>query len=117
MFRASPTLLLFLCATAVSVRSQSSCSIADEEALKQRRIQAIKASILAQLGLDEPPSVQGTSPYSDPEVVRDFRVVSQMTELMEEAREKMCQSSEHLAQAVTSFVGSVDRKCVVISTV
>lgn len=101
--------MLLLCALYVArANSQSSCSVADEELLKQKRIQALRSSILAQLGLTEPPSIPQTPIVVPPDVLENFRIVSQVTNLMEEEREKMCQSNEFFAQPITSFVGSMN---------
>ena len=99
---------LFVCSYFALANSQSSCSAADEEILKQKRIQDLRLHILMQLGLTEPPPIPATPRVVPPEVLDNFRVVSQITSLMEEERDKQCSSRELYAQPITSFVGSIN---------
>ena len=108
------TLFLLLVTTALA-RSQSSCSAADERVLKQRRIQAIKMSILSQLGLSEPPPKPTEPLIIAPEVIQDFRAVSQMTSLMEREREKSCRITEHYSQPIISFAAKMRCKLILIA--
>lgn len=91
----------------VLANSQPSCSVADEELMKQKRIQGLRASILAQLGLKEPPPMPETPTVVPQAVLENFRIVSQMTNLMEQERGKQCNSQDFYAHPVTSFVGSI----------
>ena len=103
----APSLFLLcgLCLTLAN--SQPSCSAVDEEVIKQKRIQGLRASILAQLGLTEPPPIPETPVVVPPAVLENFRVVSQMTSLMEREKDKQCNTQEFYAHPITSFVGSI----------
>ena len=102
------TLVLFCGLHFALANSQPSCSAADEEMMRQKRIQGLRANILAQLGLSEPPPVPTTPMVVPQAVLENFRVVSQMTNLMEQERDKQCNSQEFYAHPITSFVGSIN---------
>ena len=76
--------------------------------LRQKRIQDLRMNILSQLGLTEPPPIPASPTVVPPEILDNFRVVSQITSLMEEERDKQCNSKEFYAQPITSFVGSIN---------
>lgn len=107
------TIFLLLAVTTLA-HSQISCSVADEQLLKQRRVQAIRTNILAQLGLTEPPPKRAKPTIVAPEIIENFRTVSHMTSLMEQERDKVCQSKELLAQPIISFIGTMNCKLVLL---
>ena len=103
-----PSLVLLCGLHFVLASSQPSCSATDEEMMKQKRIQGLRANILAQLGLTEPPPIPETPMVVPKSVLENFRVVSQMTNLMEQERGKQCNVQEFYAHPITSFVGSIN---------
>ena len=91
------------------------CSDADEAFLKQRRIESLRANILAQLGMadisqetanstnttDEPPSEE------DENVRQAYEALVNATKGLESSRSKACQPQDFYAKPVTSFIGSM----------
>lgn len=99
--------LLLLLSLIIKVAVPQLCSVQDEELLKRRRVQGLRAHILAQLGMKEPlPIMNATTPK--PEILEAYKALTEATEAREREREK-CQSDEFLnfAQPVNSFVGTI----------
>ena len=82
------------------------CSISDEKVLMSRRMQGLRASILAQLGLQEPPIRPNVSV---PHVIREtFAALTEATGSLAQERSRVCESEEIFAQPITAFVGSIE---------
>lgn len=97
---------LLLLSLIAKVTVSQLCSLQDEELLKRRRLQGLRAHILAQLGMKEPlPKVNRTKP--SPEILEAYKALTEATASMEREKEKTCQSDEFFAQPINSFVGTM----------
>ena len=92
--------------------SQLSCSTGDPKVLQDRRIRALRANILAQLGLSESSVLpNATAPPITPEeqaVMESFNALRRASASLGRERERKCQSDEFFAKPVTSFVGMME---------
>lgn len=110
MLQRPALLLTILLALLAEVLSQPTLS--DEQILKQTRLQALATSILAQLGLAQPPSKPNNNLPVSPEAKEKFDLVNQVVNFMAQDQQTgSCQSSEFFAQTVTAFAGTLNRKC------
>ena len=106
---------LMACLLAASVPSvhPQSCNLGNAELLRQRRMRTLRASILAQLGLNEQalstPNVTSTPPSSETDavVMETYRALRSASASLEREREKKCHSEDFFAKPITSFVGSM----------
>lgn len=87
-----------------------SCSSNDEAILRRRRLQGIRASILAQLGLPEPlNNSSNTTVEPVPAAVSEtFDVLAAATNSLEKEKTRMCESESSYAQQISSFVGTIE---------
>lgn len=92
------------------VYSQQSCplSVADERFLKERRLQSLRANILAQLGMTQTTPRANKTRTIPQDVMQTFQVLSQAKSSMEEERDRKCQSDEFFAQPITTITGTVE---------
>lgn len=89
-----------------------SCSAGNSELLRQRKLDTLKANILAQLGfIDLPPAPNATEEETvtenpQNEAVREaFHVLMNASKSLDAAREKQCGSRDFYAKPVSSFTG------------
>ena len=94
--------------TMVFSQQQSSCPLsgADEKFLVERRMQGLRASILAQLGMRELNTPKSNVTVSK-EQMDAFLALTQATNSMEQERDRKCQSEEIYAQPITTIVGTL----------
>ena len=92
------------------VYSQQSCplSVADEKFLKERRLQSLRANILAQLGMTQTTPRANKTRTIPQDVMQTFQVLSQARSSMEEERDRKCQSDEFFAQPITTITGTME---------
>ena len=84
----------------------TSCMLNDAELMKQRRINTLKNSILAQLGVSEPQ--QGTASETLPgeEAMKaTFNALRSASASLEREKERRCHSEDFYAKPVSSFIG------------
>lgn len=90
------------------------CSAADEAYLKQRRIESLRANILAQLGMTEMPmETNSTNTTEEPPSEKDehvkqaYEALINASKELERNRKDACQKQDFYAKPVTSFIGSM----------
>lgn len=90
------------------------CSNTDEAFLKQRRIESLRANILAQLGMtDLSEEMNGTNTTEEPPSEEDenvrqaYEALVNATKGLENTRSKACQPQDFYAKPVTSFIGTM----------
>ena len=89
-----------------AVNSSSSCQLNDVELMKQRRIQTLKNSILAQLGVSDPSPGTDTEPLPGEEEMKEtFNALRSASASLEREKEQRCHSDDFYAKPVSSFVG------------
>ena len=99
-------LLLLLLSLIAKIAMSQLCSVQEEEMLMRRRLQGLRAHILAQLGMTEPPPRMNiTTPK--PEILEAYKALTEATDSIERKKEKTCQSEEFYAQPINSFVGTM----------
>ena len=85
-----------------------SCMLNDAELLKQRRLRTLRNSILAQLGISEPPTNIATEPLPEEESMKDAYIALRSASAdLERENERRCHSEDFYAKPVTSFVGTL----------
>ena len=82
------------------------CSAANEELLRQRRLQNLRSTILAQLGMTEAPVVDRKLPPS-PEILEAYQAITEASLARQRVRDKTCQDRDFYASPVNSFVGNM----------
>ena len=86
--------------------SSNSCLLNDEELMKQRRIQTLRNSIMAQLGVSDPAPEGGDEPLPDEEEMKEtFHALRSASASLEREKEQRCHSDDFYAKPVSSFVG------------
>lgn len=100
-------LSLVLVAKLVLPQPTSCPASADEEALKTRRIQGLRAHILAQLGLSEPPKMVNFTKPSQEEL-ETFREITAASKKYDSRTQGHCNSAGFFASPINSFVGTVE---------
>ena len=86
--------------------SSNSCQLNDVELMKQRRIQTLKNSILAQLGVSDPAPQANTDPLPGEERMKEtFNALRSASASLEREKEQRCHSDDFYAKPVSSFVG------------
>lgn len=99
---------LIVVSFSLALAATPTCSVTDERILKRRRIQGLRASILAQLGLNELPKINTSQPVPR-EIQETYDViVAAGSSLRGAARAQACESREIYAQPVSAFVGSIE---------
>ena len=97
---------MLLCARVAS--SSSSCMLDDVELMKQTRINALKNSILAQLGVSEPDQSADSEPLpGEEEMMETFNALRSASASLEREKEQRCHSDDFYAKPVSSFVSVV----------
>lgn len=100
-------LLLLLSISCLLPQAQAqSCSVADEKVLKRRRVEGVRANILNQLGLTEPPAVNRTNVPR--EILETFNALAAASASLAQERTQSCESNTIYASPVTAFVGSIE---------
>ena len=108
-------ILILLRISTVFSQQQSGCPLsgADEKFLIQRRMQGLRANLLAQLGLTSsnvPPSAENVTLTKDQ--MDAYLALTQAASSVDAERERRCQSDEIYAQPITTIVGEInDSKC------
>jgi hypothetical protein len=88
--------------------STASCLLDDAELMKQRRIQTLKNSILAQLGVSDPsPEADGDPLPGEEEMKETFNALRSASASLEREKEQRCHSDDFFAKPVSSFVGVI----------
>lgn len=78
----------------------------DAELMKQRRIQTLKNSILAQLGVTDPGETTEDEPLPGEEAMKEtFNALRSASASLEREKERRCHSEDFYAKPVSSFVG------------
>ena len=100
-------LVAWWCGTA---DSSSSCLLNDAELMQQRRIQTLRNSILAQLGVNDPTPEDNSEHNSEPlpgeeEMKETFNALRSASASLEREKEQRCHSDDFYAKPVSSFVG------------
>ena len=96
---------IILCAQTVE---SSSCMLNDVELMKQRRIQSLKKSIMAQLGVSEADQEVGNEPLpGEEEMKATFNALRSASASLDREKERRCHSDDFYAKPVSSFVGVV----------
>ena len=102
-----PFITFVLVTISLSLAIDQQCSIADEKVLRRRRIQGLRASILAQLGFKELPNVNTSIPIPA-DIAETFRVITAASGSLGQERSRTCESQETYAQPISAFVGSIE---------
>ena len=90
------------------VDSSNSCQLNNAELMKQRRIQTVRNSILAQLGVNDPSPANNTEPLpGETEMKETFNALRSASANLEREKEQRCHSDDFYAKPVSSFVGFV----------
>ena len=90
------------------VEASPSCLLNDAELMKQRRIQTLRNSILAQLGVSDPqPEVDSEPLPGEEEMKETFNALRSASASLEREKERRCHSEDFYAKPVSSFVGVV----------
>lgn len=93
---------------ASGVEATSSCLLNDVELMKQRRIQTLRNSILAQLGVSDPDPAVASEPLPGEEEMKEtFNALRSASASLEREKERRCHSEDFYAKPVSSFVGVV----------
>ena len=101
-------LLVAMVLWARGVHSSSSCLLNDAELMQQRRIQGLRNSILAQLGVSDPGSEASSEPLPGEEEMKEtFNALRSASASLEREQERRCNSDDFYAKPVSSFVGVV----------
>jgi hypothetical protein len=80
----------------------------DAELMKQRRIQTLKNSILAQLGVSDAAQEADNEPLpGEEEMKATFNALRSASASLDREKEKRCHSDDFYAKPVSSFVGVV----------
>lgn len=78
----------------------------DAELMKQRRIQTLRNSILAQLGVSDPDQNTDEEPLPGEEAMKEtFNALRSASASLEREKERRCHSEDFYAKPVSSFVG------------
>lgn len=78
----------------------------DAELMKQRRVQTLKNSILAQLGVTDPGESTDDEPLPGEEAMKEtFNALRSASASLEREKERRCHSEDFYAKPVSSFVG------------
>jgi hypothetical protein len=89
-----------------AVNSSNSCQLNNAELMKQRRIQTLRNSILAQLGVSGPSPANNTEPLPGEEEMKEtFNALRSASASLEREKEARCHSDDFYAKPVSSFVG------------
>lgn len=93
-----------------SVLSQSGCPLsgADEKFLIERRKQALRATLLAQLGLKNTSFPTVTNRTVAKEQLDTYLALSEAAASRQEEKQRQCQSEEIYARPITTIVGTID---------
>ena len=102
--------LVVMGASAVAGQQSGGCPLsgADEKFLIQRRLQGLRASLLAQLGLTSTSNISMANRTVSKENMDTFLALSQAADSLEEESDRKCQSEEIYAQPITTIVGKVE---------
>ena len=80
----------------------------DAELMKQRRIQTLKNSILAQLGVSDADQEANSEPLpGEEEMKATFNALRSASASLDREKERRCHSDDFYAKPVSSFVGVV----------
>ena len=89
-----------------AVNSSNSCQLNNAELMKQRRMQTLRNSILAQLGVSDPSPANNTEPLPGEEEMKEtFNALRSASASLEREKETRCHSDDFYAKPVSSFVG------------
>ena len=78
----------------------------DEELMKQRRIQTLRNSILAQLGVSDSDQERSSEPLPGEEEMKEtFNALRSASASLEREKDQRCHSDDFYAKPVSSFVG------------
>lgn len=100
-------LITFYVSPVVPQQQRCPLSGADEKFLIQRRLQGLRATLLAQLGLENT-NITVTNTTVSKEQMDTFIALSEASKSLQEEDQRSCQAEEIYAQPITTFVGTVE---------